>query len=289
MSISSLFAPNPYNLYCNTITPSAGIPAVDTNNIDAVNPGDTLNIGAVKAGAITLGSAAIFTNMPGPIATPLINVDIIQARTPVVMQIGANAAGISIMPALGNINVDDASPSANVLSLGAVNIGSVDIGKLNGAVAIGKAGGTVTFGCPVVFPGGGSIATRVDMAPISAAGQGCFTVPQAGFVLFEGYKENGVVFLRWRFTGVTTAATATSTLVMGTQIPAGFRPISTLLAACTVVGTGGQYYPGQYTLQPSGVHGFQFVNSTHLTTSNWDGGASEPCAVEEGSIMFTAA
>ncbi len=289
MSISTLFAPNPYNLYCNTITPAVGIPVVSTNNIDAVNVGDTLSIAAVKAGAVTFGHAGIFVNMAGPLNTPLLGVDTIQARTSVVMNIGANAAGLNLIPALGNVSLDNAAPSADVLALGTLNIGSIDMGRVNGAIAIGKTGGSITIGCPLILPGGGAIVSRSDMVPISSSAQGCFVVPVPNFVLFEGYKENGVVFLRWRFIGSTTNSTATSTCVMSTVIPVGFRPLSTLLVACSVIGLSGNFYPGQYTIQANGVHGFQFINSTHSGTTTWNSAIPEPCAVEEGSIMFTAA
>ncbi len=286
MSISTLFAPNPYNLYCKTITPSGGIPAVDTNNIDAVNPGDALNIGAVKAGVVNIGHIGIFTIMPGPLTVLGLNTDTISAANSVVMNIGANAAGINLISALGNISLDNAAPTADVLALGTLNIGRVDIGKLNGQVFIGKAGGSLTIGCPITYPGGGIVSSRFDMPSISASGTGAFVVAVPNFVLFEGYKENNVVYLRWRLTGASAAATAVeATLIMGTVIPVGFRPLSPLAVSAGVIGVSDVFYPGMYVLQPSGVHGFEYMASTHGGKAGWLLG--EPCGVSEGSVMYS--
>ncbi len=110
MSISNLFAPNDYNLFCKSITPATGGGApIFTNTIDTVNTGDILDIGPIKAGAIIIGHPT--------------------------MVFQTDAATIDLT-ATTSASIDSAAPATGTLALGATNMSTVNVGNLNGQTMV---------------------------------------------------------------------------------------------------------------------------------------------------------
>lgn len=304
MSLANLFKPNDYDLFCNSITPaggSGGGGGIFTDNIDTVNTGDTLTIGLVKAGAITIGHPAVFVTTPNLAVTSGLKVDTIQANTSVAMSIGANAAGMNLLPTNGNIVIDDSAPiPANSINIAPIGINGVNIG--NGSVT-----SQITLFSPLKFQFGATAMNNYEqMATFTSAVTGA--VAAANFIKFDGDRIGSnitggspIVRISWRFLGPAVAATAASVLNITTVLPVGFRPPTQVIFACSCLGTTqaplpvsvNTPLPGELVIQSTGAMFFQFMPATHnsavggVATAGWVIG--EIVATSSGSAIFDVA
>jgi hypothetical protein len=258
MSIANLFSPNDYNLFCKSITTSGAAP-IDTNTIDTINIGDTLALGPVKAGAVSIANAGAVTTVNGRLDAATIRTDNLQSLTfGPIMQIGTNALGVNITPFAGDMVLDESTVGVDTLFLAPANYQTVSIGKSTGAILIN---GTM------VLPGDGtgSLSLFEIMTPFDGTGGGCIPATP-GFIRFSGLRINSSIFLRFRFLGPVVVVTANSILTIVETLPVNFRPPVDLRIICGVLGVTaapGATSAGVITITALGVITFEYAQTSH--------------------------
>jgi hypothetical protein len=284
MSIANLFSPNDYDLFCKSITTS-GIAPINTNVIDTINIGDTLQIAPVKAGAVVIGHVGAVTTVNGQLnATPLRSQDIGAILISSPLKVGSNSVGLLLQPDSGDIVIDQTLSALNDIHIGSNNAKFL---------FIGSPASPTTFEGPLAFSvalGGGSIFVYAQMPTINGTGGGCIPAT-ANFIRFDATRINNQTTINWKFTGVNTVCTANSVLTIAELIPADFRPAIGATADCPVVANilaTPRTFPGVINIAATGVIQFLIQDGTHPAgggSAIWTSG-TDVCAVREGSVTF---
>lgn len=285
MSLANLFQPNDYDIFCHSITPNtSGDGGVLTDNIDTVNFGDALNIGAVKAGSINIGSVASPVRINGNVTVPnQLLTNAIHANVVAGMTIGTGSTAINIISDVGDITIDQAAAGPYAVRIGDFAAQTVIISRPLGLTQIFS---------PLQLAGGLGTMVFFDEAVISGTGSGC--IPNtAGFIQFKVQRINSIVRISWRPTASSVIATAGSPLTIVETLSASFRPFANTSSSTLVVGTSaaplpviaGTQLPGFISVTSAGAISFSFIPATHGSSNNWAIG--ETCTVVAGSMLYS--
>jgi hypothetical protein len=284
MSIANLFSPNDYDLFCKSITTS-GVAPINTNIIDTINIGDTLQLAPVKAGAVVIGHIGAVTTVNGQLnATPFRSQDIGAILISSPLKVGSNAVGLLLQPDSGDIVIDQTLSAANDIHIGSNNALNVFIGSAASPVILE---GPLTFSAAL---GGGVISLYAQMPTINGTGGGCIPVTP-NFVRFDATRVNNQTTLNWKFTSVNTACTVSTFLTIAETLPVLFRPAIGGSSDCPVIANVGvtpRTFPGLIDITPAGVISFLIQDGTHPAgggSATWTAGA-DTVALRSGSITF---
>lgn len=274
MSISNLFGPNDYDLFCHSMTVSNAAPLL-TDTLDTVNIGDNLDIGPVKAGVVNIGHIGIPTRIMGDAGAASFATDLVRSLTGANMVIGTSSMGLILQPNFGPLTIDQ------LLALS----GPITIGAGGGAtsVTISTAGVNTNVQGSLQLTTAGGVINYFSNYDFISDGQGCIPVT-TNFVSLHAVRLNNLVTLSWSFIGVPTISTAASTLVLGTALITGYAPAAPVQSAA-VLYSNGIIFQGYIFIDVFGVIQFGFIPGTHGASELYAIG--EVCKIVEGTCTFS--
>lgn len=287
MSIANLFSPNDYDLFCRSLTMGGGggggTGSLFVDNIDTVNIGDAMTIGTVKAGNMFIGSPTNIVTVPHLLTSSNLQTDLISAATIVPMVIGTNAAGLNLQPNIGNIVIDDGTPTLAEIQIGTAN---------SFQVVIGKPSGIVMMAGPVQFQQGNDMLNHFSTLSFAGTGTGCIPATP-NYIQFDANRIDNMVTLSWTFTGPAINATIATDLDILELLPMEFRPAAIFqVYTCSIVGnsilppSAGDFLPGNVTVDSLGQISFHYMAVTHDNNTSFVIGST--VEVSAGSISYIA-
>lgn len=140
----------------------------------------------------------------------------------------------------------------------------------------------------MAFGNGSSINLVLGDPAVLTDVTGCIVL--ADFLEVYYFRLNNTVTIRWRQFLADQIATAAAPLsfTIGEAIAARYRPSTTVTSICGIIGDVAgvaRTFPGQASVDPSGVLTFTFLTSAHAANPNWSIG--EHVGIMGGTITYT--
>jgi hypothetical protein len=229
MSIANLFAPNDYNLFCTSITPSVVPPSILTDDIDTIGIGDTLTIGTVRAGDIIMSQFGQQVVINGLLVGLKAQIDIIDALG--TLNLGPTATTIVIGGTAFNIIVQDGS---QFLVQTIDHVTNAALYNSCPFVTAGAAGGTFQFNGGISFTNSGPPQLNYFNEDIQfgVMGSGPFPIQPIGH--YSAQRTNNMVTFNFTWVGPSVVATAAALIQVTPILPAAFIPASRTRLVCQV-------------------------------------------------------
>ncbi len=195
-----------------------------TADLATLDRAGAISIGGTSATSISIGRAGISTTHSGTQAfVNGINTDLVQARTPVTMVIGSNAAGLTLAPTNGVISMDQATTGA------AINIGT----SIATGIFIGRAAITTTHSGTQSFTNGINTdliqaRTAVPMV-IGTNSAGLTLAPTNGTITIDQATTGGAMNMGTvRATSITIGRVGITTSING-PLSLNSTPLNTFI------------------------------------------------------------